>query len=303
MNISNFDYGLLFIFKECAEAKSFSKTSEILHVKQPAISYSIKKLEELLNVKLFDRGSFGIELTEEGKILYDYIKQANNNIISGLSILNEFNNKEISEIKIGVTLNISLAVISKTIINFRKTFPNVKISIYSKSEENMIKDLQEKNLDVVIYNSAKENVVSNIKIRKIKNNNIVLAGTKKYKEKFELNDNKEIIPVILPSKNTNLGKNLKSNIEKDNFSYSECIYCQSAIIAKELLLSGIGIGYINVETIKNELDESKLFILSTNCNIDNYSINIATQNKNLNIVIKKFIEIFKEEVLNSYENN
>ena len=53
MNFSNLDYGLLFIFKVCAEADSFSKASQILRVKQPAVSYSISKLEDLLNTKIF----------------------------------------------------------------------------------------------------------------------------------------------------------------------------------------------------------------------------------------------------------
>ena len=49
MNFTNLDYGLLFIFKVCAEVDSFSKASQILKVKQPAVSYSISKLEDLLN--------------------------------------------------------------------------------------------------------------------------------------------------------------------------------------------------------------------------------------------------------------
>lgn len=66
MNFSNLDYGLLFIFKVCAEVDSFSKASQILRVKQPAVSYSISKLENLLNTKLFERGNFGVRLTKAG---------------------------------------------------------------------------------------------------------------------------------------------------------------------------------------------------------------------------------------------
>ena len=304
MNLLCFDYGLLFTFKICVEAKSFSKASEILHVKQPAISYSIRKLENILNVKLFDRGTYGINLTDEGKILYEYVTEANNKIISGLNVLDEFNNKEITELKIGVSLNLALTYFSKTLKEFREFFPNVKVSIISKREEEMLNDLKEKKLDIVIFNSSKNNSVPSIEIRKLKNTEIVCVGVEKYKNMIESKDkdNNIIIPIITPDNTTNLGKHLTSKIELKNIKCKEYFTCHSAIIAKELILSGLCIGYINKEAIKKELLEGKLFLLPFEPSIDIYSINVATQDKHLNIVIKQFIKIFKKKVNEEYEN-
>ena len=297
MNLSNFDYGLLFIFKICAETNSFSKASNILHVKQPSISYSIKKLEELLDTKLFDRGNYGIVLTYEGKILYDYINIANNNILSGLNILEEINKKEINEIKNGMSLNLSLTYLSKTLINFRKIFPNVKVMIESRSEDKMLQELQEKKLDIVIFNSSRNNSIPGIKIKKIKNNEIVCVGIKKYKDIIESDTKKkEEIPLIVPDNTTNLGKELINKFKFNNINLKKLIYCHSAIIAKELIKEGLGIGYISKESIKKELDNNELSILDDNCNVDTYSIDLAIQDKNVNVVIEQFIKIFKEKV-------
>ncbi len=295
MNLNGLDYGLLFTFKVCVEAKSFSKASEILHVKQPAISYCIKKLEELLNVNLFDRGNYGIKLTEEGRILYEYVTEANNNIVSGLQIISEVSSKEISEIKIGVSLNIAMNTLMDSIKELRELFPNIKISIYTKNEESMLRDLQDKKLDVVIFSSYKENTINGIKIRKIKNNEVVCVGSKKYKDIFDKNDFKETIPLILPGSANNLGRELET--ARDNKFIKESIYCYSALVGKELLLSGLGIGYINKEIINDELKDKKLYILFPNNYIGAYSINIASQDKNLNVVVKKFIKIFIREVV------
>ena len=88
---------MLFVFKVCAEVNSFSKASQIMGVKQPAISYSIRKLEDILNVKLFDRGTYGINLTDEGKIsitaLDDKLcgqKLSSSEVINMLSIKDDF---------------------------------------------------------------------------------------------------------------------------------------------------------------------------------------------------------------------
>ena len=300
MNITNFDYGLLFIFKICADVKSFSKASEILHVKQPAISYSIRKLEELLDVKLFDRGNYGIILTDEGKILYDYVSQANSNILSGLNILDEINKKEISEIKIGISLNLTLTYLSNTLIKFKELFPNIKIIIESKNEDEMLQRLKEKQLDIVIFNSSRNNSIQGIKIKKIKNNDIVCAGTKKYRDLFDGNNkiSKEIIiPLIAPDNSTNLGKELVSKLKENNIKLETIITCHSAIIARELIKTGLGIGYISRETIKEELEQEKLYVLDDNCNVDTYSIDLAIQDKNVNVVTEQFIKLFKEKVV------
>lgn len=289
MNFSNLDYGLLFIFKVCAEADSFSKASQILRVKQPAVSYSISKLEDLLNTKLFERGNFGIRLTKAGAILYEYVSTANDNISSGINIIQELNKKEIT---VGVSLNLPLLSFSESLKKFQTKFPNVKVVIRCKNEDVMFKDLQAKKLDVVIFNSSKNMNLSGIDIKKIKNNNIVCVGIPKYKKILnEKNSSETIIPIIVPDSSTNLGKEL--GIENKNIKFVVKAISNSAPVSKELLKSGIGIGYINEEIVKDEIEKGNLCIISSKTTADIYSVNVAIQNKNNNFVIKEFIRCLK----------
>ncbi len=64
------------IFLSVAEHKSISKAAVSLYISQPAVSITIKKLEENLNTTLFIRRSKGVELTENGRLLYDSVKKA-----------------------------------------------------------------------------------------------------------------------------------------------------------------------------------------------------------------------------------
>ena len=63
-------------FYEVAKSENVSKASRILLISQPAVSKSIKKLEDSLGVKLFDRTTVGLNLTSEGKLLYEHLTTA-----------------------------------------------------------------------------------------------------------------------------------------------------------------------------------------------------------------------------------
>ncbi|WP_054157482.1 LysR family transcriptional regulator [Rhizobium sp. AAP43] len=57
-------------FMAIVEAGSFVRAAETLLISQPALTYNMKKLEEGLGVRLLERSSRGIRLTEYGETLY-----------------------------------------------------------------------------------------------------------------------------------------------------------------------------------------------------------------------------------------
>lgn len=64
MNVRQLHY-----FLQIAELKSFTRAAAVLHVAQPALSRSIRALEEELGVQLFHRTERGVQLTESGELL------------------------------------------------------------------------------------------------------------------------------------------------------------------------------------------------------------------------------------------
>ena len=64
------------IFYEVAKTENISRTSKELYISQPAISKSISKLESNLKTTLFTRNSRGVQLTEDGRMLYKHVQAA-----------------------------------------------------------------------------------------------------------------------------------------------------------------------------------------------------------------------------------
>ena len=115
----DFDMNLYKVFYIVAKNNSFSKAAEELFVTQPSVSYSIKQLEDRLNIKLFKRNHKGIKITPEGKEVYKYVKKSYNDIIVGERNLKEnesLNKGKISLICRGFT--IKMITFAKNIVNF-----------------------------------------------------------------------------------------------------------------------------------------------------------------------------------------
>ena len=103
----NINFELYRIFYTVANHKNITKASKELNISQPAISKSIKNLEEQLGGQLFVRTKRGVILTEEGSEFYNYIKQAIEYISNAENKFTELINLETGCIKIGISTTLT----------------------------------------------------------------------------------------------------------------------------------------------------------------------------------------------------
>ena len=95
----NTDFELYWVFCEVVKYKNISKTAESMYISQSAITQSIQKLENLLGGKVFYRNKNGVELTEEGKSLYEYIKDSIEKINNAENLFSKYNDLEKGKIR------------------------------------------------------------------------------------------------------------------------------------------------------------------------------------------------------------
>ena len=106
-----------------------TKASEELHISQPAISQSIKKLEDQLGGTLFSRSNKGMELTEEGKMFYEYVKSALELINNTETEFASFKDLTKGKIKIGCSTTLTKLILIDILKEFHKDYPNISINI------------------------------------------------------------------------------------------------------------------------------------------------------------------------------
>jgi DNA-binding transcriptional LysR family regulator len=136
------------VFCTVAETRSFSKTSEIIHLTQPAVSLQIQALEEIYETKLFDRSSSRVTLTPAGEVLYKYAKEILVLYASAEKVIGEMTGLVKGSITIGAGSTIGNYLLPSVISDFRKTHPKIKVHLFVANMQRVIELLNAGNINV-----------------------------------------------------------------------------------------------------------------------------------------------------------
>lgn len=288
----NVDLELYRVFYVVAKNKHMTKASEDLHISQPAISQSIKKLEDQLGGTLFLRSNRGMELTEEGKMFYEYVKGALELINSAENEFTAFKDLSKGEIKIGCSTTLTKLILMDSLKRFHIDYPNINIHITNDLTSNLINDLKLGKLDFVIFNESniKE---TNLNLEKIKE---LSQGFIYNPEFYEDNiiDFKDLnnYPLILQKEESNSRKLLDYIAMQKNVKLIPKMEVVSQELITEFVHIGLGIGFSIIDIAKRNYKNLKE--LKINKKIPNIEIYLAT-NKfvSLTFASKMFIKYLK----------
>jgi len=148
----NVNFDLYNIFYVVAKNGSISSAADVLFISQPAVTFQIKKLEEQLGVSLFTRTKRGVVLTDEGKVLFDYVKTGIESIINGESALSNLKNLDSGILRIGASTTVSRHVLMPYLEKFHEKYPKIDIQIVNNLTINLLKELRNGNLDMLVLN-------------------------------------------------------------------------------------------------------------------------------------------------------
>ena len=296
MNIS---FELYRVFYTVANLGNITKASEELNISQPAISKSIKNLEEQLGGQLFVRTRRGVILTDEGREFYNYIKQAMEYIFSAENKFTDLINLEVGSIKIGISTTLTKEFLLPYLREFHKMFPKIDIQILTFMTVDLIPKLRNGLVDIVILNMP-YTADKDIEITPCRTINDCFVVNNSYKELVgrkvslkELNN----YPLILQAKGANTRNFIDNFAKEQNVVLKPNIELASYTLVVEFAKIGLGIGYATKEYIEECLKNNELFILDVEPTIPSRDIGIALSKTHLpSFSAKKLIEIIKKGV-------
>lgn len=288
----NTDYNLYKIFLYLFEEKSISKTANKLYVSQPAISYSLKELENQLGYTLFYRNSKGIEPTLEAKELYGYISTAFNILNDAEEHIKNLNNLNIGCIRIGTPSHIGIFYLSRYIADFRKIYPGIKFEIICKSTADMVDMLETRKLDIIVdtlpINSKKN--VTKVTLSRLHN---CFAYNKNIMRDVHIKKVEDLknYPLILPSATSSIRLKLDEYMEAQNTKLSPILESWTTEMMLEMVRKGVGVGYFIKNVIDTQNDKDNFEVVTFDNELPAVDVCCVYIDDFVTTATRKFVEL------------
>lgn len=279
-------------FVTIVEEGNITAASKKLHISQPPLSTQLKLLEEELGIKLLDRGSRKIVLTEAGKLLY---KRANN-------ILNlcETTKKELGDLKSGIQGTLSLgtisssgaALLSKRMKTFHNEYPKVHFDIHEGNTYELIELLNAGIIEVAVVRTPfQEDKVNCIYLDEepmiaVMQKNLDWDVDKREISLGELKDK----PLIFYRRFENL---IMSSCNNNGFEPN--IFCKNEDARTTLMWAnaGLGIGILPKSAFNVYLSENLTYKIINDKSMYTKITAIWIKNRYLSSIAESFLEVFR----------
>lgn len=295
----NINFELYRIFYTVANTKNITKAAEELMISQPAISKSIKNLEEQLGGELFIRTKRGVILNDEGREFYNYIKQAMEYIYSAENKFKDLINLETGTIKIGISTTLTKEFLIPYLEIFHKKYPKIDIKILTDVSSVLIPKLRNGLVDLVILNLPYKSDIGDIDIRECMEIQDCFVVNESYKElinkKISLKDLTNY-PVIFQTKGSNTRTFIDNLLKENNVVINPSMELASYTLVVEFAKIGLGVGYAVKEYIKKEIENKELFVLDIKENIPKRYVGLAISKTHIpSFSAKKLIDIITKQ--------
>ena len=294
----NIDLNLYQIFYMVAKKGNITKAAEDLYISQPAVTQAIHTLEDRIGATLFIRTKKGVSLTEEAKVLYQFVETGLTYIQNGENKFKELMNIESGTLKIGASTTVTENVLLKYLDKYHELYPNIDISITNDLTNDLVKSLKEGTLDILILNLPMKETKELVITPFLKVHDLFMVGEKMNHLIGHTISLKSLISedFIFQKFPSNTRAFLNHYLESNHLSINPKYDVVSFSLVKDMTKMGLGIGYITKEFASAELSNQELFPLDITPNIPAREIGIVTlKNVIPSFAAKAFIELIKEK--------
>lgn len=133
-----------------ADEGSFVKAAEALYVSQPAVTRSVREVEELIGIDLFVRGPRGVVPTAAGEILIERARSALGSLRRASEQIEEVRHGGPRPLRVGTNLAGAYALLPQAVVTLKQAHPEISISVVEGTAEVLATSLQRSELDLLV---------------------------------------------------------------------------------------------------------------------------------------------------------
>ncbi|MDD3252552.1 MAG: LysR family transcriptional regulator [Lachnospiraceae bacterium] len=285
------------IFYAVAKAGNISKAAKELYISQPAISKSISKLEDSLNTTLFTRNSRGVQLTEEGQVLFEHTRSAFDALSTGEQELKRIREFNLGHIRIGVSNTLCRFILVSYLKEFIVKYPHIKITIESQSTTHTMDMLEQGRIDIGLV--AESRPLKNLQFLPVREIEDIFVATPSYLDNLRLREGADtdvfqVGNIMLLDKNNITRNYIDDYMSINQISANNLLEVTTMDLLIEFARIGLGIGCVIKEFVKEDLNSGELVQLRLDTPIHKRTIGFAYHTARTSKALDTFIRFCKE---------
>ncbi len=289
------------VFYTVAKCGSLTKAAEELYISQPAVSQSVKQLENQLGISLFNRTHRGMELSAQGgKLIFSKVEQALSLLNEAENMIEQLNISASGTIRIGASDTIFEYFLADKIVEYHEKFPAVKIELVSDVSPRTLDGLKTNKCDIAFVNLPTTVDPELVLYGNCMRLTDVFVTSERYidltKGVIPLAKLQEY-PLIMLDSNTVSRRSMTNFLESVGIELKPAIEIGSWDLMKRLVIKGMGVGCIPREYALHRLADKSMYEIQTDPALPARSIGMALpKNAQIPYALRAFIELFNLDV-------
>jgi len=295
MNI-NMEYYKIFYY--VAGCQSITRAAAELCISQPAVSQGIKQLERSLGTELFIRSAKGVRLTNEGQVLFTYVKNGYEQITLGEEKLQEMLDMKTGEIRIGASDMTLQFYLLPYLRKYHRLYPDIKVTVTNAPTPQTLEHLQAGRIDFGIVSSPFEQE-KHLRIMPAKEiQDVFVAGSRFWNYKSQMLRYEELmkLPIICLERNTSTRRYVDAFLAENQVKLSPEFELATSDMIVQFAVQNLGIGCVVQDFAKRYLDAEELFVLQFDKQIPKRQICVVNDERlPLSLAAGKLMELLMQK--------
>lgn len=252
-----------------------------LHLTQPALSKTLKELEDILGARLMMRDRGGVTLTPEGKVFLEFAGQslaALRRAVDGVSSLQKGGRETL---RIGTLPSVAARLLPEAVVLFRTLAPNTHLSLKEGPHSALTRDLRTGGLDMVIGRMGAPGQMQGISFTQLYQERVVCVAAPDHPLAGQPSLAPQVLtdwPILYPPE----GAAIRSLLDRWSMAqglheFRDTIECVSGAFGRNFIRQSQALWFISEGVVAKDLAERRLVALDLDLALTDGPVGLMTR--------------------------
>lgn len=248
------------VFLSVADTRSFSKGGEMVRLAQSTASQHIRALEDELGIRLFERASTHVRLTEVGRLFYEHAARICRQCSDAIDAVRRFQGLEQATLRLGASTIPAACLIPDLLGHFSVAWPGVTLELQQGDSHEVIRLLQDDLVELAIVGVRPDD--DTVRFEELLTERIVLVGAARLVTNTAVTiAHLQELPLIQREPGSGTRQAVDTALHKvgiDPRTLRVIAHLGSSEAVRRAVLSGAGYAFLSTLAIGRELAEGSL---------------------------------------------